>query len=389
MNRLLQITFFLHSTKLYLLPIGIIILFFFFSLRNQNLAIYPGLGSDKISGFDDHETDGNSRVMFHTDSSLSKTTLDYVLGEKIQYPYSGIKFILKNDKNYKNLSGYDFFSVELSTNSSQEINIFLHTIIQGFTDESKVLSYRYLLKTIKPIFPNQTFTIPLTSFTVPTWWYVLNKFPDDSLQKETFRQVAEIIIENGYDNQKNVPYSISVLKISFLKSIKKRGLYAFCCTLFWIILYVLIYLVCRNYKLKKTQEQLGSKKIVISYEPLEIGNDSDDNLTRIVTFMAKEYKNQELSLNQVADGVGVSASKITQILREKKNCSYKQYLNSIRLSEAKRLLLETDRNIVDIAQKVGYSNVTHFNRIFKTTEGISPRQFRTSNEDVQNTASQN
>jgi YesN/AraC family two-component response regulator len=87
--------------------------------------------------------------------------------------------------------------------------------------------------------------------------------------------------------------------------------------------------------------------------------------------------------------VGVSASKITQILREKKNCSYKQYLNSIRLSEAKRLLLETDRNIVDIAQKVGYSNVTHFNRIFKTTEGISPRQFRTSNEDVQNTASQN
>jgi AraC-like DNA-binding protein len=388
MNRLLQITFFLHSTKLYLLPIGIIILLFFHSLRNQNLAIYPGLGSDKISGFDDHETDGNSRVVLHNDSSLSRTTLNYVLGEKIQYPYSGIKFILKKGKYYKNLSGYDFFSVELSTNSGQEINLFLHTIIPGFTDESKVLSYRYLLKTIKPTLPNQTFMIPLTSFTVPTWWYVLNKFPDDSLQKENFRQVAEIIIENGYDNQKNVPYSISVFKVTFRKSIMKRGVYAFCCILFWITLCSLIYLICRNYKLKKTQEQVGNKKIVISYEPLEIGNDSDDNLTRIVAFIAKEYKNQELSLNQVADGVGVSPSKITQILREKKSCSYKQYLNSIRLSEAKRLLLETDRNIVDIAQKVGYSNVTHFNRIFKTTEGISPRQFRTSKADVQNTASQ-
>ena len=56
--------------------------------------------------------------------------------------------------------------------------------------------------------------------------------------------------------------------------------------------------------------------------------------------------------------------------------TFKQYLNKIRLSEAKRLLKETDRQIADIAYHVGYKNVTHFHRIFKQNEKISPNEYR-------------
>lgn len=91
-----------------------------------------------------------------------------------------------------------------------------------------------------------------------------------------------------------------------------------------------------------------------------------------MAYIAQEYKDPGLTVNRIASEVGLLPAKITQILRDQRNCSYKQYLNAIRLAEAKRLLLETDRNIVEISRKVGYNNVTHFNRIFKETEGVSP-----------------
>jgi AraC-like DNA-binding protein len=375
MNHFLKTVLFLHTRKLYLIPIVACLLFFIVSVLQRTVVIFPGLARGSIEAFDDHTGNGDSRIIC-TDTAADGVTFEYTLGEKIQYPYSGIKLLLKNDGRYRNLSGYDYFNVRLTTKSEQEINIFLHTILPGYTDDSKALSYRYLLKTIKCSRPDQDFHVPLTVFSVPTWWYVLNKFPDDSLKPETFKQVAEIIIENGFDNKTSTPYMVTVHEVSFGKSIARRGLTTAGVAVGWLLLYTLLYLFAKNLQQKKSGG--NDRKIVVSYEPLEVSSDSDDSLNRIVAYIAREYKNADLALNQVASEVGVSPFKITQLLKEKKNCGYKQYLNSIRLTEAKRLLMETDRNIVDIAQKVGYNNVTHFNRIFKEIEGVSPRQYRTS-----------
>jgi AraC-like DNA-binding protein len=56
--------------------------------------------------------------------------------------------------------------------------------------------------------------------------------------------------------------------------------------------------------------------------------------------------------------------------------SFKQYLTSIRIHEAKRLLLETDRLVIDIALEVGFNSISHFNRVFKTSTQVSPVEFR-------------
>ena len=42
----------------------------------------------------------------------------------------------------------------------------------------------------------------------------------------------------------------------------------------------------------------------------------------------------------------------------------------------KRLLRETDRQVMDIAYKVGYGNISHFNRVFKEAENCSPNEYR-------------
>jgi YesN/AraC family two-component response regulator len=72
----------------------------------------------------------------------------------------------------------------------------------------------------------------------------------------------------------------------------------------------------------------------------------------------------------------VSASKIPGVLKQKFDLNFKQYLNKIRISEAKRLLVESDNQIVSVAYAVGYNNIPHFNRTFKQMENISPKEYR-------------
>lgn len=371
MRIFLHTVYLFHKQKLYLIPLFIIALFFFYSVRERKISFIPGIDPQKIIAFDDHEGGGNSLInIFKLDSSGA--TLQYTLQEKLQYPYAGLKLILKKDSLYKDLSGYDYFSIDLSLKTQQEIGVYFHTIIPGFTNEADVRSYLYLLKSFTCNLPQEHFTVPIRSFAVPTWWHVINKFPDDSLKKESFKQVAEIVIQSGYNIPLNKPVNFTIKRIYLIKSISKRVLWALGACFGWLLPYGFVYLLYKNLKGR------DERKVVISYEPLVVSNDSDDCLERICACIAKEYKNPDLTVSRIATEVGVLPVKMTQILRDKKNCSYKQYLNAIRLTEAKRLLLETDRNIVDIAMKVGYNNVTHFNRIFKEVEGISPRQFRTS-----------
>ena len=57
-------------------------------------------------------------------------------------------------------------------------------------------------------------------------------------------------------------------------------------------------------------------------------------------------------------------------------CNFKTYVNRLRINESKRLLAETELNMGEIAFKVGFSNQTHFNRVFKNFENISPSDYR-------------
>ena len=52
------------------------------------------------------------------------------------------------------------------------------------------------------------------------------------------------------------------------------------------------------------------------------------------------------------------------------------YIISCRLFEAKQLLLSTDASVTEIAETCGFSSASHFARLMKKEEGISPLAFR-------------
>lgn len=65
--------------------------------------------------------------------------------------------------------------------------------------------------------------------------------------------------------------------------------------------------------------------------------------------------------------------------------TFLRYLNEVRISHAGRLLMNTDMSISEVMNKIGFTNQTIFNRLFKEIYGLTPRQAR--NNYAENTTS--
>ncbi|RKH52173.1 AraC family transcriptional regulator [Corallococcus llansteffanensis] len=91
---------------------------------------------------------------------------------------------------------------------------------------------------------------------------------------------------------------------------------------------------------------------------------------------------EPISLREVAAAVGRSPAHVTTALKQATGHSVVEWIISGRLAEARRRLLSTDERIDIIAERVGYADPTHFIRLFRRAEGLTPalwrRQHRTA-----------
>ena len=112
----------------------------------------------------------------------------------------------------------------------------------------------------------------------------------------------------------------------------------------------------------------------------------DENASRIIldnlqTLMGKEklYKQEDLSLEKLSDKIGVSKHQLSQVINELLETNYFDYINSLRVKDAMKLLLSTTKkemNIIEIAFEVGFNNKATFNSAFKKITGMTPTEFR-------------
>lgn len=91
----------------------------------------------------------------------------------------------------------------------------------------------------------------------------------------------------------------------------------------------------------------------------------------------------DLSLNDVAEYVGLSASYFSSAFRREVNVSFVKYLKNIRLDKARQLLTSCPHlSVAAVARHVGYQTVGQFYKVFKAELGVSPNSWREQNESV-------
>ncbi|MGC9944532.1 MAG: AraC family transcriptional regulator [Verrucomicrobiota bacterium] len=96
---------------------------------------------------------------------------------------------------------------------------------------------------------------------------------------------------------------------------------------------------------------------------------------QISNWMA-EHMAEDFDLNQLAAQAGVSKFYFSRLFKNAMGVSPSRYLLTLRMDEAKRLLRETKRSVVDVALDVGFANPSHFARFFRRETGHSPSDYR-------------
>lgn len=99
------------------------------------------------------------------------------------------------------------------------------------------------------------------------------------------------------------------------------------------------------------------------------------NLQRCIKYIHDNYMNK-MSLDKVAFTANMSKYHFSRKFSKSLGFGYQCYLNKIRIERAKELLKDPNLSITEVAFSVGYSDLSHFERIFKKLCGCNPKQYR-------------
>lgn len=93
-------------------------------------------------------------------------------------------------------------------------------------------------------------------------------------------------------------------------------------------------------------------------------------------YLEDNYSDSSLSLNRIAEAVGINAAYLSTLFNEYEKTGITDYLNSYRIGRAMELLEETNIIIKEIGYKTGFNTIQNFNRVFKKYMGCTPTQYR-------------
>ncbi len=84
----------------------------------------------------------------------------------------------------------------------------------------------------------------------------------------------------------------------------------------------------------------------------------------------------EISLPEVAQVANMAVTTFCNFFKENYRVTFVEYVNTLRIGHACKLLAETDLHIVEIAYKCGFNNLANFNRQFKKFKRMTPSEYR-------------
>lgn len=110
-------------------------------------------------------------------------------------------------------------------------------------------------------------------------------------------------------------------------------------------------------------------------ENLEEDKTQLERYHRIINYLDENYMNK-VSLQEIAESEYLSPQYLSYKIKDTFGMGFNEYLNQIRVQEATKLLISTDRSISDISDSVGFSHARYFNRHFKLNYNMTPTAYR-------------
>lgn len=105
----------------------------------------------------------------------------------------------------------------------------------------------------------------------------------------------------------------------------------------------------------------------------------------VIEYLHTHYA-EKLSLEQLAGHFYISSTYLCRIFKQTTDFTLIEYLQDIRVQQARAYLRETSWKVTAIAEKTGFDSIAHFGRVFKHFTGYTPLQYRKKHQKEQRKA---
>ena len=125
----------------------------------------------------------------------------------------------------------------------------------------------------------------------------------------------------------------------------------------------------------------GNKQLLSSLnQDTAVGMDTHNQMADVIEYIAANYF-LRFNIKQLAERFNMTQKNLSQSFRRHTGSRIIDFINRIRIEQARKMLMDSSILITDICYKVGFNNVANFNRTFRLTTGMSPRQYRKAQND--------
>ena len=108
-----------------------------------------------------------------------------------------------------------------------------------------------------------------------------------------------------------------------------------------------------------------------------VSRKSEVRINNVCLFIQNNFQNK-IYLKEVADLIYLTESNFCKFFKKATGKTYSDYVNEIRINEASRLLIQSDKTISQISFECGFETLSYFNRVFLNKKGITPSVYRKS-----------
>ena len=89
------------------------------------------------------------------------------------------------------------------------------------------------------------------------------------------------------------------------------------------------------------------------------------------------FLNARLTIIQLSKIIGINRTYLSNHINSTYGLNFNLWINHLRIEEAKQLIKQSPkRNLSEIAEQIGFTDLAHFSKQFKLQEGISPSEWR-------------
>jgi two-component system response regulator YesN len=95
-----------------------------------------------------------------------------------------------------------------------------------------------------------------------------------------------------------------------------------------------------------------------------------------LSYLSEHYNDPEISVATIAYSLGVSESHLSHVFKKETSYTLTGYLTSYRMHKAMELLRDCRAKVYEVAEQVGYRDITYFSSAFKKAVGVTPSEYQ-------------